>query len=69
MLTVCSSHISLHRALHNFPIDMREQCESPGNKCAPLPLAGNWGNVSVQDVFDGSLLSYSDEKHCVTLFV
>ena len=40
---------------------MRYLCERPGSKCASITLAGNWGNSSVQVVFDGRLFPHADE--------
>ena len=65
VLTLCSSNIYLHTASHNFPIDIIEVCESPGIKCASLPLSGNWVNYSVYDVFYGRLLPHSNETNVV----
>ena len=62
MLTICSSKIDLHFVLHNFTIETREMCESPGIKCASLPLYGNSVNASVNTVFYGSLVPHAEEK-------
>ena len=40
---------------------MRELCESTGIKFASPPLADNWGNTSVNTVFDGGMLPHADE--------
>ena len=66
MFTVFPKNISLHTVLHNFPIDIRELCESHGCTFTSFSLAGNYGNASVHDVFDGILLLHVDEKKCVT---
>ena len=62
MLPACLSKIYLHPALHKFPIEMRELCEIPGNKCAFHPVYGNWVDSSTQAVFDGSMLPHADKK-------
>ena len=41
---------------------MRELYERPGSKCASLPLYYKWGNDSVHNVFDGSLLLHAGKK-------
>ena len=69
MLTVCSSKIYLHPASHNFQIEMRELFESPGGKCASLPLSGNWVNASVHSVFYGIMFPPAGEIKTFTLCV
>ena len=59
MITVCSSKIYLHHASHNFPIEMRELCESPGSKFASLPLSDNWVSASVHSMFDGIMFPHA----------
>ena len=68
MLTLCLSRISLHHALHNFLIDIRDMCEMPGNKRASLPLYGNWCNDNVHNMFDGILLPHDYETKKIDIF-
>ena len=65
MLTVYSSNIALHPALHNFPTYMRDMCERLFSICVSLSLSGNWLNASMHAVFDGRLLLHADETNIV----
>ena len=65
MFSICPPKIYLHPASQNFPIDMRELCETPESKCSSIPLDDKWGNASVHCVFDGSLFPHADETKIV----
>ena len=62
MLPACLSNIALHPALRNFSIEIRELCESPGNKFTSINSDGNWGNANVHALFYGSLLPYANKN-------
>ena len=46
---------------------MRDMCESPGSKCASIPLDGNWVNASVQAVSYGRFFPHAVEKQLCDL--